>query len=207
MRNQKPFKLHEISDIDLHKTKKVYSKFEACMEYLPEILDKLVECREKFKNDWTPARAQTERRILSCMIFDQNGEGWRTGYRIVGADPEKETPEHVYSRNKVSIYLLNRHREKRWTVDELKRQVPILCTTIMADATINSRLSTLSKKHKFTLEQLYKMEHYKMLGLKLEPRRGKTGKILTENIMRSTRTEHIKSLVVNDPELILEQFV
>lgn len=199
--------MNQLSDFDLYLTKKIYSKFVPTLEYLIDILDTLVKKRIEYKDNWTPQKAQVEKRILSNMIFDQNGMGWRTGYRVVGTDPEKETPEHVYSRDKISLRLMERHMAKRYTLDELERELPILCTTIMVDSEINSKLSTLCSEHKFTLEQLYKMEHYKMLGLKLEPRRGVNGQLLTQNVMKSTRTEYIKSLVVNDPELILEKFM
>lgn len=199
MNNKKSFEIPELSDAELQKSKKNYKNFEKHIRMIHFQLEKLMEYREKFSHDFDERDETMLERILSNLEFEC-GPGWSTGLKVVGVKNTK-TSEHVINRKSSSQYLLERNLVNPFTIDELEKIIPVLCTTIKVDAATNKKLSEVCKNNEFTLEDLFNLKHYKQLGLKLEPIVMKNGKPHWKTKLAtflSTRTDAMIKLIKTD---------
>jgi len=112
------------------------------------------------------------------------------------------TSDHVYSLNRVSEYLINNFDSGINDWDDTCWELPHLLTTIEVSPSENNRLGVAQRGGKiYTIQDLFKMKHYKDCGIKLleipdklkkdgTPRKGAT------YYDDELRTDEIKELIV-----------
>lgn len=178
----------ELSEIDYYKTLKSYSNFLPHVRAILRNLKNQSIARIEEAHVWSEKDEKVCIRELSNKLYDMNGKGWFCGLRVVGLKKYK-TKDHSYSRDAISKYLIERHKVKPFTLDELARLLPTLCTSINLDAKTNKKLSDIGKKHQLTFEDYYQLKHYKLAGLELEVCPN------SRKVFSSTRTEYMMELV------------
>jgi calcineurin-like phosphoesterase family protein len=110
------------------------------------------------------------KRQISNGIYDIKGSGYPTGLITEAAIRSKKpyaVSDHVYSRGMISEYLINKFREKQFSVNWLIDNFPKLSTTIYVTQKENHNLSNRVLTSRMTIEDLFNMEHYKAEGIKL----------------------------------------
>ena len=112
------------------------------------------------------------------------------------------TSDHVYSLNMVSEYLIKNFDSGINDWDDTCWELPRLLTTIEVSPSENNRLGVAQRGgKKYTIQDLFKMKHYKDCGIKLleipdklkkdgTPRRGAT------YFDDELRTDEIKDLII-----------
>ena len=112
------------------------------------------------------------------------------------------TSDHVYSLNRVSEYLIKHFDSGIMDWDDICNELPFLLTTIEVSPSENNRLGVAQRGGKrYTIQDLFKMKHYKDCGIKLleipdklkkdgTPRRGAT------YYDDELRTDEIKELII-----------
>lgn len=180
--------IKQLSDIDYYKTLKSYSNFLPHVRAILRNLKNQSIARIEEAHVWSEKDEKVCIRELSNKLYDMNSKGWFCGLRVVGLKKYK-TRDHIYSRDSISKYLIARHNTKPFTLSELERLLPILCTTINLDAKTNKKLSNIGDEHQLTFEDYYQLKHYELAGLKLEVCPN------SRKVFSSTRTEYMMELV------------
>jgi len=187
--------IKELSDIDYYKTLKSYSKFLPHVRAILRNLKNQTIARVEEAHVWSEKDEGVCIRELSNKLYDMNGKGWFCGFRVVGLENYK-TRDHIYSRDAISKYLIERHKVKPFTLNELERLLPILCTSINLDSKTNKKLSEIGKEHQLTVEDYYQLKHYKLAGLELEVCPN------SRKVFSSTRTEYMMELVSQEDSVL-----
>ena len=78
------------------------------------------------------------------------------------------TSDHVYSINRISEYLIEQFDGSSMDWNDICRQLPFLLTTIEVSPKENNKLGVSQRgKRKYSIHDLFNMEHYKDCGITL----------------------------------------